>query len=399
MGIAGPSQAPDVRGRTMATRSFSNRQHVIIAVMLSLVVLLGSVGSAFAQEQGNRAPFRPDNGGPADTTPAPGAPENQEVPVPSLAANAFFVSPTGDDANPGTIDRPWRTLVHAIPQLRAGQTLYFRGGEYPGDVILRGSVLSKGTPDARITLTAYPGENPVIRGLVQLSNSEYYTWDNVDVKWPEGRVDPSQHMVRFWAGTGLEVRNSEFSEARSYAALLIYGGMTNFRIANNYIRDTYASNQLSQDHLIYIGSGVNGIVERNLLVNAPNGRGVKIGHPEGGLGLPAGITVRFNTMVNNGSGNTAVSYDAYDNTFYGNIMVGAGENYTNIHNWNLSGGNNRAFANVGWGSTKVLKDGIVDDGGNLYVDPQLDANFVPRNSQLYNAQGQLMYGHLATATQ
>ncbi|MDQ4044485.1 MAG: DNRLRE domain-containing protein, partial [Chloroflexota bacterium] len=312
---------------------------------------------------------------------------------------AFYVSPAGDDANPGTLERPWRTLPHAIPHLRAGQTLYVRGGEYHGDVMLRGSILAPGTPTARITIMAYPGENPVIRGLVQLSNAAHYTWDNLDVVWPEGRVDPSQHMVRFWKGTGLEFRNSELSGARSYAALLINGGMTDFWIHHNHIHDTQPSNGLSQDHLIYVSDASHGLIEHNLLTDAPNGRAVKLGHYESGTALPAFVTVRYNTMVNQGSGNTAVSYDAHDNLFHANVMVGAGEGYTNIHTWHLSGTNNQATRNVGWGANALLKAGIVDGGGNQVLDPMLDSAYVPRNPLLYTAQGQLTVGHLATPTQ
>ena len=47
----------------------------------------------------------------------------------------FYVSPSGDDSNPGTIQRPLRTLAAARDMVRAtsedgDRTVYFRGGFY-----------------------------------------------------------------------------------------------------------------------------------------------------------------------------------------------------------------------------------------------------------------------------
>ncbi len=41
-----------------------------------------------------------------------------------------FVSPGGDDAGPGTLDRPWRTLQKAMDSAAAGETVNIRAGTY-----------------------------------------------------------------------------------------------------------------------------------------------------------------------------------------------------------------------------------------------------------------------------
>ena len=46
------------------------------------------------------------------------------------AARDYYVSPTGDDGNPGTLAKPLKGPVNAAKLLKAGDTLYFRGGEY-----------------------------------------------------------------------------------------------------------------------------------------------------------------------------------------------------------------------------------------------------------------------------
>jgi hypothetical protein len=43
-----------------------------------------------------------------------------------------FASPDGDDANPGTADKPWRTLQKACTSLRPGMVVYLRAGTYHG---------------------------------------------------------------------------------------------------------------------------------------------------------------------------------------------------------------------------------------------------------------------------
>ena len=44
----------------------------------------------------------------------------------------YFIAVNGNDNGPGTIDRPWKTFMHATLQLRAGDVLYVRGGDYTG---------------------------------------------------------------------------------------------------------------------------------------------------------------------------------------------------------------------------------------------------------------------------
>ena len=75
------------------------------------------------------------------------------------AANRY-VSPAGLNTNNGDINTPWKTIRYGANQLAPGDTLYVRGGTY-GEAVL---VNSSGTATAPITITAYPGEFPVIDG-------------------------------------------------------------------------------------------------------------------------------------------------------------------------------------------------------------------------------------------
>ena len=71
--------------------------------------------------------------------------------------------PSASDRNPGTAERPWRTISRAARAgaLRPGDAVLIRAGVYRESV----RPASGGTgPDARVTFAAYPGETVVISG-------------------------------------------------------------------------------------------------------------------------------------------------------------------------------------------------------------------------------------------
>jgi hypothetical protein len=80
-------------------------------------------------------------------------------PVVPETARALFVSPAGDDRNPGTLARPFRTLKAAFAALTPGTTLYLREGRYyeGGLVVPRG-----GTKDAPIVIRGYHDEKVIL---------------------------------------------------------------------------------------------------------------------------------------------------------------------------------------------------------------------------------------------
>lgn len=76
-----------------------------------------------------------------------------------LTGITYYVSTTGNDNNPGTLDLPWRTPEKAGSRAQAGETVIFRGGIYYGQLTPKNS----GNPiDGWITFKAYPGEEPTI---------------------------------------------------------------------------------------------------------------------------------------------------------------------------------------------------------------------------------------------
>ncbi|WP_288160946.1 DUF1565 domain-containing protein, partial [Streptococcus pneumoniae] len=73
---------------------------------------------------------------------------------------AYYVAPNGNDKNPGTKQKPFRTLKKAASMAKAGATIYMRGGTYKEKLIVRHS----GTKKAPVIFQAYGKEKPVISG-------------------------------------------------------------------------------------------------------------------------------------------------------------------------------------------------------------------------------------------
>jgi len=64
---------------------------------------------------------------------------------------AFYVSPSGNDANPGTLEQPWRTIQKSMSTATPGSTVFIRGGTYNERLVLNVS----GSPGAFVTFQPY----------------------------------------------------------------------------------------------------------------------------------------------------------------------------------------------------------------------------------------------------
>lgn len=73
---------------------------------------------------------------------------------------SYYVAPNGNDNNPGTLERPFRSIQKAVDEAGHGDTVFLRGGVYVEEVVVKNS----GRPGAPLTIRAYPGERPIIDG-------------------------------------------------------------------------------------------------------------------------------------------------------------------------------------------------------------------------------------------
>ncbi|WP_030640646.1 MULTISPECIES: carbohydrate-binding protein [Streptomyces] len=94
-----------------------------------------------------------------------------DVDVATAATGAvLYVSPAGTDGAAGTESAP-TTLTSAISRITPGGTIYLRGGTYGYSSTITIPAGSNGTASARTTLSAYPGEKPVLNFSAQSESS------------------------------------------------------------------------------------------------------------------------------------------------------------------------------------------------------------------------------------
>lgn len=318
----------------------------------------------------------------------------------TLAARAepsgrnLYVAPWGNDDHEGSITQPWRTLQTAFGELEPGDTLYMRKGVYEEEV--RAQVLQPGTPTQPITVRAYPGERPVLRGLLRLLRPTYWTFDGLNVQWNPRFGNSREHMVKIGDGVGWTFKNAEVWGARSYAAILVYtiegDEPRDWRITGCAIHDTRKSNKVNQDQLIYVNTGLEsggGRIDHNLLYNAKNGSGVKLGGPSADDGGASRVTVEYNTIYGTVQG-ILVAWQSWGNVVRRNLIGRQSSGYGAVRGYQLTGPDNVVSAN-GVFSTKrpIVNDrgyrGLHDAGGNKNVgDPSFNrkdaTGFRPRKT-------------------
>ncbi|WP_155370717.1 ricin-type beta-trefoil lectin domain protein [Catellatospora vulcania] len=99
-----------------------------------------------------------------------------QAPASAAIQATYYVAPDGNDANPGTISSPWRTVQRARDAVRtvnASMTgdihVYLRGGRYPVSSTIEFGAGDSGTNGYRVVYAAYADETPVLDGGVQVT--------------------------------------------------------------------------------------------------------------------------------------------------------------------------------------------------------------------------------------
>ena len=260
--------------------------------------------------------------------------------------------------------------------------------------------VAPGRRGARVRVTNFPGERPVLRGQLWMGNPSYWTIRGLDVEWSPG--NPNEPLVRIHGGTGWRLTRSEISGARSTSGLQIDDGPRNnlgrWAVRGNCIHDTFPTNGVNQDHNIYVADmsaspSPHGTVSRNILFNAENGRGIKLG-PGDATGGAVNVDLSFNTIYNS-SQNISLSRDTSRVRIERNILVKARE--SNITGFKLRGSGNVVHDNIGHAAPAFISltgfpGSLIDGGGNLHSrDPDFDSigcsGFHPARYRDYGARG------------
>jgi len=138
--------------------------------------------------------------------------------------NAFYVSTTGSDSNPGTQSSPWKTIQHAANTVQAGDTVYVRAGVYNESVNIAVSGSATAGP---VTFASYPGETAVVDGTGLAVSSSAGTQGLFNL------VNQSYVTIQ-----GFEIRNYTTSNANvTPAGIWVTGAGSNVQLLNNLVHN------------------------------------------------------------------------------------------------------------------------------------------------------------------
>ncbi|MEM0268529.1 MAG: right-handed parallel beta-helix repeat-containing protein [Candidatus Korarchaeum sp.] len=126
-------------------------------------------------------------------------------------AATYYVAPWGDDSNPGTRERPWKSPGLATRRIGPGDTLMIMGGRYvleryDDDILTPPS----GRPDAWTVVMGEEGNRPVLAGrgnlvtAIDLSGRSYIRIENLEITSDNGAQfrdgiealnGPAEHII------------------------------------------------------------------------------------------------------------------------------------------------------------------------------------------------------------
>lgn len=187
-------------------------------------------------------------------------------PLPAhLPPQTYYVAPTGDDANPGTLSQPWRTIQHAADSVNAGDTVFVRGGVYTETVFLE---RSGSAVDGYITFQRYPEETPILDG------SEFNS--------PDGDVAFYIADQSYLILNGFEIRHYTTTQADAVpTGIFVTGASHHLQLLHNHIHhiETNAGADGNAHALAVYGSAAPASIH-DILIQGNELHDLKLGNSE-----------------------------------------------------------------------------------------------------------------------
>ena len=162
----------------------------------------------------------------------------------SLAqAATYYVAPTGNNTNPGTISQPFATLQKAHDIANPGDTIYMRGGTY--QLTSPQTLTRDGTSGNPIGVFAYPGETPILDGI-NLTGTGATTGSPLVLD-----------SANWWHIKGLEIKNGAVD------GLVLWTACSNNIIENNNVHHNGRVSSSEGKGIFAVGSGANNLFLNN----------------------------------------------------------------------------------------------------------------------------------------
>ncbi|GAB3148106.1 cellulose-binding domain-containing protein [Microbispora hainanensis] len=216
--------------------SWSGSNPTPASFTLNGVTCTGSVTTSSPTPSPTRSPSPTPSPTPTPTrSPSPSA---SPTPSPTPSSGALYVSPNGRDGASGTQTDP-TTLTAAITRIAPGGTIYLRGGRYDFTQTITIAPGNNGTSNARKTLSAYPGETPVLNFSAQSESSSNRGLTVNGSYWHVYGI-----VVERAGDNGIYVGGSDNIIERTVTRFNRDTGLQLGRIASGTPRDQWPSNNL-----------------------------------------------------------------------------------------------------------------------------------------------------------
>ncbi|NQZ57134.1 MAG: right-handed parallel beta-helix repeat-containing protein, partial [Lentisphaeraceae bacterium] len=107
--------------------------------------------------------------------------------ISSVGAKDFYISPTGNDQNPGTVQQPFATLVKARNTIRQlgfdrrqeDMHIYLRGGTYKLSKTFKLELIDSAPEGFKVYYQAYNNETPILSSGVSINNWKLSTHPDI----------------------------------------------------------------------------------------------------------------------------------------------------------------------------------------------------------------------------
>jgi parallel beta helix pectate lyase-like protein len=248
------------------------------------------------------------------------------------AARDYVVAPNGNDANPGTLDKPMKSPVKAAKLLKAGDSLVFRGGEYKVRATRTYGLAPYASGTAGKPITFRNHDNAHVKldlrgsdwGLTNNGYS-YIVFDGLDItnkshygmklSAASGRRGPGgKHIL----GHHITVRNCEVHHTGGEC--IFSQGTEYLTIENNYLHHS------GRSHGLYLAAGChNPVIRNNTSMHNQGNSGTQLNGDANADGIKNAVVER-NFLSLNAQGYSLMNVK--DAVFRNNVLFNNGYNGT-----------------------------------------------------------------------
>ncbi len=219
---------------------------------------------------------------------------NADLPIAAAVSDSYFISAEGSDSNPGTEEKPWKTIQRAAEAAAPGSTVYIKAGIYYERIDIK---VSGKSADEPTIFRNYKSDQVIIDGsqssasvqedLIHVSNQSFVQLIGLElVNNINEEDDFFVTGIGVWGkGEGIEIRNCKIHQIRytgdsadsGAQAIAVYGrdgtdSITGLVIDGNEIWDIMCGSR----EAIAISGNVDGFQFTNNYIHDNNNTGLAL---------------------------------------------------------------------------------------------------------------------------